>query len=506
MSSTNPVYPILEKSFLIEWLFAFVLVVVARLPYLLSEHVFFDGDEAMLGIMGRDLITGKNIPFYFYGQQYGFSFFEALSAGAFILFLGSTVWSLKFGGMLLFSLGIQRLLKVLRTYQVPIAVFLLTTFVLVAFPTWVVWGTKLRGGYITAFVGVCFLIEFYLLHKEWDVRKCVAVSFISAIIIVSQSFFFLPVSLLLLSRFLKADRQLKLIASAVGIASIGLLRALATLNPDYWNPPMKLATDLTKIPRHFGEKLIPNFTGFFAFTDHYEVPEWVGYGAIAFLAILAIWIIQQLISAEPSSKISIVLVLFGGLLSSLALPFFVFDGGRYMLPFFTSLLVIIVFLVLKGNYAYIYLRSGFLVVSCLAIIPTLSGYNQFVSYWLEREEPDMKRLNELVDVLEERNLRYGFVSEWQLIWQLNYLGNDEMAFRYQTIAERVPSFVQEANACYLNPDCTPVLVGGLWPLLGMETVAGWNDSIEKVNARYYIMEEPDTVFLNKGGFELPAEY
>jgi hypothetical protein len=506
MTSANPLYRILEKSFLVEWLFAFVLVVVARLPYLLSEHVFFDGDEAMLGIMGRDLITGKNIPFYFYGQQYGFSFFEALSAGVFILFLGSTVWSLKFGGMLLFSLGVQRLLKVLRTYRVSMTIFVLTAFVLVAFPTWVVWGTKLRGGYITAFVGMCFLVEFYLLYKDWDVRKWAAASAISAIIIVSQSFFFLPVSLLLLSRFLKAESNPKVVAITVGVSNLGLLRALASLNPDYWNPPMKMATDLTKIPPHFSEKLIPNFTGFFAFTDHYEVPEWVGYGAMAFLSILAIWIIQQLISAELSSKISIVLVLVGGLLSSLALPFFVFDGGRYMLPFFTSLLVIIVMLVVKGNYASIYLRSGFLVVCCLTILPTLSGYNQFVSYWLEREEPDMKRLNELVDVLEERNLRYGFVSEWQLIWQLNYLGNNAMAFRYQTIAERVPRFVQEANACYLNPDCTPVLVGGLWPLLGMETVAGWNDNIEKVNARYYIMENPDTVFLNKGGFELPAEH
>lgn len=92
MNTANPVYRILGKSFWVEWLFAFGLVVLARLPYLLSEHVFFDGDEAMLGIMGRDLITGRNIPFYFYGQQYGFSFSKPCPLVCLFCF-----WGVRFG-------------------------------------------------------------------------------------------------------------------------------------------------------------------------------------------------------------------------------------------------------------------------------------------------------------------------------------------------------------------------------------------------------------------------
>lgn len=420
-----------------------------------------------------------------------------MSAGLFILFLGSTVWSLKFGGMLLFSLGIQRLLKVLRTYQVSILVFLLTAFILVAFPTWVVWATKLRGGYITAFVGVCFILEQLLLHKKWSLRNWAVVSIVGAITMVSQPFFILPVSLLLVKRFLRSDRRLMAKSVAIGIFSLAILRTLAFLNPDYWNPPMAMDFNFSKLSKHLTDNLISNFTGYFAFWDNYQVPDSVAYGAAAFLIGVGVWLLF-VISRSPKDQVqNILLILFGSAISTLALPLFVHDGGRYLLPFFSCILFMLVLLVISNRN-----NLPFSVILSAALVPTLN-YSDYTSYWLEAKEPDMKRLQELVDTLNERQLTQGFVSEWQLLWQLNYLGNDEMAFRYQTIAERVPRFIKQANKCYTDSECKTVLVGGLWPLLGMETVPGWNDSIEKINARYYIMENPDTVFLNKGRFELP---
>lgn len=503
MNSSNPLYRILGTSFWIEWLFAFVLVVLARLPYLLSDHVYFDGDEAMLGIMGRDLITGQNIPFYFYGQQYGFSFFEALSAGFFILFLGSTVWSLKFGGMLLFSLGIQRLLKVLRVNQVSTLTFLLTAFILVAFPTWVVWGTKLRGGYITAFVTTAFITELLFNRDSWARNTWIMVGVLSAITAVAQPFFILPIAFLMLKKAFESQKSDLLIGIISGTISLVILRALAYLNPDYWNTPMDTHFNLDSLTRYFGENFLSNFTGFFAFTDYYEVPQPVILGAVVFLATLAIWVVYQLIVSKSSSKQAIALLLLGTLSTVLVLPFFPLEGGRYQLPFFTGILLLILALAISKSSSLKHIQNGLLIVCLGSLIPTLAHFDKYVSYWLEREEPDMKRLTELMEVLEERDLRYGFVSEWQLIWQLNYLGNDEMAFRYQTIDERVPRFVENANACYLDPNCKTVLTGGVWPLHDMQTVPGWNDSIEKINARYYVMENPDTIFLNKGRFELP---
>lgn len=496
--ATNKLFGLFERCFVLEWMFAFVLVIIARLPYLLSDHVFFDGDEAMVGIMGRDLITGKNLPFYFYGQRYGFSFFEALAAGIFIPFLGSTLWSLKFGGMLLFCLGIQRLLKAFRFTNQSQSSYFLLALVLVSFPTWVVWGTKLRGGYLTAFVAVAFIIETFIVHQSWCKRDWVKIAALSALTLVAQPLFILPVSFLIVSRLFQSKKQDVIVGVLSGITALIGLRALAYLNPDYWQHSMQFEFNFQTLKTHLSEQLISNFTGFFAFTDSYKVPELVNFGAMAYLIILGVWIIYSIKTSNERKPIF--LILTATLISSVVIAFFSLAGGRYLLPFFTGLLLVIV---LISTFEKKRILNTFLGLILLSTIPTLTGFDQYVSYWLEKNEPDMKRLNELVETLQSRGLTKGFVSEWQVLWQLNYLGNDEMAFRYQSLEDRVPRFVDAVNECYVNPDCKTALTGGLWPLLGMEKVDGWEQTIERVNSRYYIMENPDKIYLNAGKFELP---
>ncbi len=182
----------LRRFPILEFLLVFVCVIIARLPYLLSEHLYFDGDEALLGIMGRDFITFKQLPVYFYGQRYGFSLIEAMSAGIFISILGSTGVSLKLGGMLLFSVGVWRLIRVVRSTEPAIAIYALTLLVLVLLPPWTIWGTKLRGGYLTAFVACSFLFEQIVVHKDWKLKNWVTSSILSVLIIISQPFFIIP--------------------------------------------------------------------------------------------------------------------------------------------------------------------------------------------------------------------------------------------------------------------------------------------------------------------------
>lgn len=498
LTTRNKVFDLLERFFVFEWLFAFVLVVIARLPYLLSDHVFFDGDEAMVGIMGRDLITGKNIPFYFYGQRYGFSFFEALSVGLFIPFLGSTVWSLKFGGMLLFSLGIQRLLKAFRTSNTSQLSYLLLALVLASFPTWVVWGTKLRGGYLTAFVAIAFIMELFITHRKWERKEWIKIAAFSALTLVAQPLFIVPVSLLIALRLVQSEKSALVAGVISGATTLAVLRALVYLNPDYWQHSMQFQFRLETLKAHLSEHFVSNFTGFFAFTDNYEVPTAVKFGAIAYLIILGVLISYSLV--KWSNRKAILLGLAATFISSLAIAFFTLAGGRYLLPFFTGILFLIA---LISSFEKESILNIFLGLILLSTFPTLTGFDKYVSYWLEKDEPDMKRLNELVEKLKSRGLTKGFVSEWQVLWQLNYLGNDEMAFRYQSLEDRVPRFVNAANDCYTNPECKTVLTGGLWPLLEMEKVEGWEKAIEKVNARYYLMENPDTTYLNAGKFELP---
>ena len=491
---------------MIEWLFAFVLVILARLPYLLSDHVYFDGDEAMVGIMGRDLITGRNLPIYFYGQQYGFSFFEALAAGFFILFLGSGLASLKLGGMLIFSLGIQRYLKIFRTKGLPLLPFMLMAGILCLFPTWQVWGTKLRGGYLTAFVGVAFVAEQLLLYDKWELKNWIKVAGISALILVAQPIFLIIVLPLLVFRLIKIERKHIVPTFGLGLVALVLLRIPVFLNNFVWTPVGLGKFNLDGFTHYFINGFWSVFTGFYAYSDIYEVPTLVKIGSALFLLLTVLALILMIAKGSKPLRIQVLLLLLGMVLSLVPSVALGIGGGRYLLPFFTGVLLLLVWFA-AGQLVEIKPTTRMILFISMfaALIPTTMRYKQFVSFWLEAHLNDMQVLNELKSELEKRNISHAFASEWQVFWQLNYLGNEEMSFRYLSMEDRVQRFIDQTNECYLDTTCSTALVGSLWPLNDMQTVSEWESRMERINDRFYIMENPEDIFLETGGFELPAK-
>lgn len=476
------------------------------MPYLLSDHVYFDGDEAMVGIMGRDLITGRNIPFYFYGQQYGFSFFEALSAGFFILFFGSGLASLKLGGMLIFSLGIQRYLKIFRAKELPLLPFLIMAAILCLFPTWQVWGTKLRGGYLTAFVGVAFIAEQLLLFDKWELKNWLKVAGISALIIVAQPIFLFLVLPLIVFRLTQMERSHILPTFGLGAGALVLLRIPVYLNDFVWTPVGLGKFNLDGITHYFVKGFWSVFTGFYAFSDIYDVPEIVKIGSVVFLLLVSLVLIVAIVSGSTQLRIQVLLLLLGMVLSLFPSVAFGIGGGRYLLPFFTGLMLVLVWFTsnqlieIKPVAYLVFLLSLF-----ASLIPTTMGYKQFVGFWLESHLNDMLVLNELKSELEKREIKHGFASEWQVFWQLNYLGNEEINLRYVSMEDRAQRFIDRANECYLDTNCPTALVGSLWPLNDMQNVPEWELRMERINDRFYIMENPEDIFLETGGFELPQK-
>lgn len=502
-TATNKLYSLFDRLFIAEWLFAFVLVILARLPYLLSDHVYFDGDEAMLGIMGRDLISGRNIPVYFYGQRYGFSFFEVLSVGLFIPFFGSSLASLKLGGMLLFSLGVQRYMHIMRMSRLKVLPYLLITVIICLFPTWQVWATKLRGGYITAFVAMAFIMEQVLLHSHWKKKNLSIVSLLSALIVVCQPLFLLVAIPIILFRIYRLPP--KNLFGAIGLFTVTLtiLRIPVFLNQNVWKPVGFGEFNLDGVKFYLTEGFLSSFTGFFAFSDIYEVPPMVKVGALLTCIGLFFMLGSMLLRSERKTQLELLLIVFGTCLSLAPIAFLGIGGSRYLLPFFTGWLIVLILILIRLSQTRVISVNLILALVVIATSLTTTGYNRYVSFWLEPELNDMRVLNELKSELKKRNINHAFVSEWQVFWQLNYLGNEEMNFRYLGSEDRVQRFVDEVNDCYLNENCPIALIGSLWPLHDMQNVIGWNDRIERINDRFYLMEAPEKIFLETGGFELP---
>jgi len=143
--------------FLALWLIVFGLCIVVRLPHFLSHNFFFDGDEAVIGIMARDFINGRSFPVYFYGQNYGLSFFETLPTAFFMKFFGSSIWALRLGSLVLYSLGITFIWQCFIDNNTSRKISYILIGIMILFPTWYLWGAMVRGGYLTAFTSICLL-------------------------------------------------------------------------------------------------------------------------------------------------------------------------------------------------------------------------------------------------------------------------------------------------------------------------------------------------------------
>ena len=493
-------YPFLE--------FALVLtsVIIARLPYLLSDHVFIDGDEALLGIMGRDLITLKNLPVYFYGQRYGFSLIEAMAVGIFIPFLGSTWISLKLGGMLLFSIGIWRLIRILRIKETTAIIFGLTLLVLVLMPPWTVWGTKLRGGYLTAFVGCAFLFEQIILHQDWKLKSWITSTGLSVVIVLSQPLFLIPLFPLLIKKLINTTNYLDVAkAAGTGLAILGLLRIPAYWNKDHWRPQQFGEFEITKITQNFLGAFCSHTSGFFAYYDFYEVPQLVVISIIGFSCILITLVVFGLLKFAKTQRIQLILILLGTGLLVAFFPFFGVTGGRYLLGFHLGWMLIILYCILHLHQLKPIMTEALLTASIVLLTLGQTQYDKFISFWFAPSENDMATLLEVSETLKERNIQHVFVSEWNLVWQLNYLGGGKLSARMADDNERIDRFADEVDQCYLDPNCRYALAGSHWPVLDMNFVDGWHDKIERINERYYIMMDPEDYFLEKGQFELPEK-
>jgi hypothetical protein len=499
----NAIFKFIGYSMFIEWLLAFTLVILVRLPYLLGDHVFFDGDEAIIGIMARDLLSLQGSPFYFYGQQYGFSLFETLAAALFTLFLGSGVSSLKLGGMLLFSLGIQRLMRVFRIKGAALHSYLLIALVMAMFPTWTVWATMLRGGYITAFVGLCIIIEQLLLHQVWHRKQWLIVGICAAVVTVAQVFFLLVVIPVMVYRTSSITRKDLVAVFGSGIVALLLLRLPAYLNPDFWTPAGTGSLHFSNLIHHFVADFWSYFSGSFLYDGPVEVPEAVLMGCMAFVALIVLLLIPVLWKNPRTANNELLLLATGTAMAALPIILFEHGGGRYLLGFFTGVLIICVHLFRASQLHFPRWGAVWGLLQVAVLVPSSIGAGNYVNSLLRRELNDMEALHQLTDALQAEDMRHGIVTDWQLLWQLNYLMDEKASFRSQFGRDRIDRYYHSVNQCMQQEACSWGIVGSHWALYNIDTAGVWADSVITVNGRFFLMPDPDSAFLLAGGFSMP---
>ncbi|MFT5053369.1 MAG: hypothetical protein ACI97X_000379 [Oceanospirillaceae bacterium] len=492
---------VLNRFPALEFALVLTCVIIARLPYLLSDHVFFDGDEALLGIMARDLWHLDAFPVYFYGQRYGLAIFEVVATTLFIPFFGSSVLTLKLGGMLLMAVGFWRLIALVRLHTDSIWIYGLSLIVLVCIPPWTV-----QDRYMSAFLFSILVFESHFTKAVWCLKDWIKVMVYLVIVLLAQPLFLLALLPIMASRlFNKGQFKLAINASIPGAIFLGLMRIPALWNKDHWKPVKMGEIDLANFKHYFIDGFWSHVSGYFSYSDVYAVPFQVRMGIAGFLLLTTLMLVYSAIKGSRDYRLSMLVLLLCAISAVIALPFFGVAGARYVLGFHLILLFVVVTMVIEVYRINKWMLAIVLPFCIMFLATAQTGYGKYVSFWFAPELNDMQMLNELHETLEARNVNHVFVSEWNLLWQLNYLGEGRIAARMADGNERIDRFTDRVDGCYLDPNCPYALVGSHWPLLDMNLVNGWYDRTERLNERYYIMMDPEDAFLLKGQFELPEK-
>jgi len=103
-----------NQPFPLRWALAaaVALVVLRSAVFVFYEQAHFDSDQAITGLMARDLAHLQGFPLYFYGQRYLLAV-EAWLAAPFLLLLGTSVAALKLPVLLLNAVAVTLLVWLL---------------------------------------------------------------------------------------------------------------------------------------------------------------------------------------------------------------------------------------------------------------------------------------------------------------------------------------------------------------------------------------------------------
>jgi len=224
-----------KPSFLLFCLLLFVTI--SRIPLLFPDRMILDGDEALMGLMSIREIELGEMPWFFWGQQYGFTFIEVNAISFFHLLLGYNDLAVKLAMLSLWLLGIAGLflfLKEKTSAPVAFAALLLVSI----HPVWFFWSLKARGGYLTALCASSWVFYFAQHKRIAPWLKGLLAGILLAIVYHAMKLWFPSTFLVLLAILLQEKKRIPIGLITLGIFTVTFvgLHQLALLNPDYWNP------------------------------------------------------------------------------------------------------------------------------------------------------------------------------------------------------------------------------------------------------------------------------
>ena len=479
------------SSFSLVLLLVLGASILVRLPHFLSNDFFFDGDEGILGIMAQDLLLGKGLPIYFYGQNYGFSSVEVLSTAFFIKLLGSGIWALRLGGLLLFSVGLTFIWKTLIETKTSKSICIIVLLIFIASPTWFLWGGMVRGGYITAFM--CFGILFYITQLKLVSWKWVLISSILSVVSYeSQPLIFIPMLPFIINWFFPLKVNYKKIFEFGSISALMILVVhYFGSSAEVWSAPKSTFFNAQQFENLSVqvEGMIYGYSNFFFFTMNVPIATWWFVLLLISLLLIVVFIIQFALKTTARHKRFVLLMVLCLLLSIFLISSVSLYSPRYWLGFFTGILFLFCYAIIHGGFIQ---KRRVIIISVAAIYSAgLFSAVDMKRDWYFVDANEMSMISQLYDEVKSRDIKAVFIADPVVQWKWNYLFGRSIPGTFFSEKERTDEFRDLAfDVLNATPEKTAV-IGLFGNYVGLDEEETFKAKVDQVAVKYYIVEKVD---------------
>jgi len=492
----------MKNHFVKITLLTFSTGLLTRLMFLNSNVFFFDGDEAVLGVMALDLLNGEP-SLFFYGQTYGFSFIEVLMISVGIKIFGTSMLAIKIPMLLIWLSSVTLIGLTIQKITNNTTLTFLSILIIMLSPTWLVWSMKARGGYLTSFF--CSSLIIYLLIHYKHRLKLVQISLVGILLTLiweSQPIWFLPTvvivaySLIVASPHKKANRIKSAIFMLVGsgITYAAFYYYKSSLDSIWHIPKPNLFNRIGKIGES-ADVLINNLGGNYFLSSAYT-PNNELYAKI-FLSGFAAAAITVVYNLFKNRKIGLDLVFLISSFGSLT-GFFVKSEPRYLLPFFSfSLVTMVLAYFNKKDRTNRYKIVLFSIISLAGLIhlfnfKSYSFVNMSISK-VDEVSDDRKIMEDLIQLLKREHIKYVYSTNEFLQYQINYMTNHEILAVSRIDRCRTPRNVLKVQSEYNGNE-------NQFAVIGYNFRFAYSGKIPVIGNKIFYIIRPSRQLLDQVGF------
>lgn len=427
--------------------------VLIRIPIISDPELMLDADEAVIGLMAQDCIERGTFPTYFIGQQYGLSTLEVASASLTFTLFGMEDWAQKISSLLIWLPGVIFFYKfLLQLNPKEQALAFVICAILVSAPTWLYWGMKSRGGYISAFSWSAFLLMVMTQKKvPWSNPRAVLIG--AGLGLLSQFHLLWLLSLLPISFYFivktKQWQQLKFLG--VGLfGSLLFLFLVKFKQTVIWNPSLlyfdKSPLDwLAQLPN----MLIHQLSGTYylgSLKDTKMLALLFSSLVLLSLLVASFFILKK--AVQTRTWLSLEVVTLVSILGSIALTFFLLTGARYLLP--TLMVILLLLFLTLQNTSYLKWAIPSLIVAASLSSSIADPFSNDHDRYQFQTQLNKTRTKDLITGLKTQSISNVFVMNGLCQYQIMFYTKGKVNAHYLLAKDRMQNRIDAVETAYLS--------------------------------------------------------